>query len=450
MTRAVILVPRRDDNGHRDRLWRWVRAWWERELPELPVFEGHHTADEGLFNRSAAVNRAAAAATASGPWDVAVIIDSDVIADPATIRAAIARAADAGDRLVLPFTRRHNLNHHGTDYIMAGDRGSWRRYIGRTYTQMVSSVVMVPRALWDKVGGFDEKFSGWGFEDNAFVAACETFGGPLERLEGECWHLWHPAAPEGHRGSPSHEANRARREMYEAARGDHATMRALLSGESPNRLAVRGGEYIPRILHRTVPAITSDEVERWWSEFRQLHPGWELMTHREPLEPAEWPLTGRLWRLCRTGAQKAGLIRLEALYRWGGVYVDSDCEPYRSLEPLLTCHAFAGWEDANAVPDAVLGAEPEHPAIRACLDLALKRLSRGAGGDAEKFTWNTGVGVTTAILPGRSDVVLFPPGTFYPYHYKEKDRRGEDHKRAQPWAFMAHHWAGSWLEKKTA
>ena len=48
-------------------------------------------------------------------------------------------------------------------------------------------------------------------------------------------------------------------------------------------------------------------------------------------------------------------------------------------------------------------------------------------------------------FPGRSDVLLFPPGTLYPYHYKEKQRRSEDHATAQPWAFMAHHWAGSWL-----
>jgi hypothetical protein len=162
------------------------------------------------------------------------------------------------------------------------------------------------------------------------------------------------------------------------------------------------------------------------------------MTHRDPLNPDEWPLTAPSWPKCTTGAQLAGLIRLEALYRFGGVYVDSDCEPYRSLEPLLPLRAFAAWEDAKVVPDAVLGAEPEHPAIRACLDLALRKLKAGA--------WASGPGVTTAILPRRSDVTVLPPGVFYPYHYNEKQRRGEDHAKAQPWAFLAHHWAGSWLE----
>ena len=47
---TVILVPRRDDNGYRDELWAWTKAWWEREQSHMPIIEGYHT--EGLFNRS--------------------------------------------------------------------------------------------------------------------------------------------------------------------------------------------------------------------------------------------------------------------------------------------------------------------------------------------------------------------------------------------------------------
>jgi len=431
--KAVILVPRREDHGYRDSVWAWIRAWWERELPELPIFEGHHT--EGLFNRSAACNRAAALA---GAWDVGLLIDADVICDAAQVREAIEVAHDEGNRLVLPFTRRHNLSERGSRRVMAGDQGSWRKYVAKTYTQMCSSVVAIPRQLWDTVGGFDERFEGWGFEDTAFACACETFGTTLHKIEGESWHLYHPTAPEGRRDSPSYQANRARREQYSASLGDQVAIRALLRGDDVLlRPQARAHENIPRILHRVVPEVTSAESEAWWHRFGELHPDWTLLTHRDPLDPTEWPLTAHRWSACTSGAQLAGLIRLEALWRWGGIYVDSDVEPYRSFEPLLPLRAFAAWEDAKVVPDAVLGAEPEHPAIRACLEMALKRIRRGA--------WESGPGVTTAILPGRSDVLLFPPGSFYPYHYKAKHLRAEDHAAAQPWAFAAHHWAGSWL-----
>lgn len=438
--RGVILVPRRRDHGYRDQVWAWVRGWWERELPELPIFEGHH--DSGLFNRSAACNAAAAAATEAGPWDVALLIDSDVICDPARVREAIAQAGSERNRLVLPFSRRHNLNPVGTARIMDGDQGSWVRYVAKTYTQMCSSCLAIPRQLWDEVGGFDERFEGWGFEDNAFASACSTFGADMTKIEGELWHLWHPTAPEGRVGSPSFRANRTRADAYQAAIGNPAAIRALQAGEEVTSIPARPNENIPRILHRTIPVETRPEAEAWWAAFGEMHPDWTLMTHQDPLNSAAWPLTARHWPKCRNGAQLAGLIRLEALYRWGGIYVDQDVQPLRSLEPLLALHAFAAWEDPRCIPDAVLGAEPEHPAIKRCLDLAIRRLGKG--------TWDSGPGVTTEVLRDRSDVLVFPPGTFYAVHYRDPERdakmTGFDPATA-PWAFALHHYWGSWLPK---
>ncbi len=204
---------------------------------------------------------------------------------------------------------------------------------------------------------------------------------------------------------------------------------------------------IPRTLVRVVPSATSDEVEGFWEGAAMVHPGWELVTYRDPLDPKDWPCTSRWWPLCQSGAQFAGLIRLEALLKHGGVYIDSDVEVYRPFDPLLGAGVFAGWEDASTVPDAVLGAEPGHPAIGALLSLALDRLQ---GDDTDwrsgNGAWSTGPGVFTTLLPARPDVLLLPPGSFYPYHYSERERRHDDHRASNPWAFCCHHWAASWLK----
>lgn len=195
---------------------------------------------------------------------------------------------------------------------------------------------------------------------------------------------------------------------------------------------------IPRILHRTVPAETTEEVEEFWAAAERLHPDWHLVTHRDPLDPTRWPETGPHWPRCTSGAQLAGLIRLEALWHHGGVYIDSDVELYRPLDCLLACEAFAAWEDALCVPDAVLGAMPAHPAIRACLDLAVERVAAGEG------AWASGPGVTTEVLVDRDDVVTIPPASFYPYHYQAKHLRSARPGAHDPWCFGAHHWAHSW------
>ncbi|QCK82219.1 hypothetical protein E5Z46_08125 [Geobacillus kaustophilus NBRC 102445] len=42
------------------------------------------------------------------------------------------------------------------------------------------------------VGGFDERFSAWGGEDDAFSSAVNTLCGHYKRLEHTIYHLWHP------------------------------------------------------------------------------------------------------------------------------------------------------------------------------------------------------------------------------------------------------------------
>jgi hypothetical protein len=439
--RAVILVPRRDDGGYRDELWDWCRAWWEREQSHMPVVEGHHT--DGLFNRSAAVNTAARIA---GAWDVAVIIDSDVLCDPNRVKEAV-ELAHRDTVMVLPHTVRYDVGRRGSEALRAGQltleaiAASRQRWVHREYSTAnghpsVSSVVVVGRELWDLVGGFDEQFKGWGYEDTAFAAACETFGGVV-RMPGEVWHLWHPTAREGKRGTPSWALNSARGQAYRAAIGNPAAIRALQASGRPQLSG--GAGSIPRILHRVVPEQPNAVADGWWARFEELHPDWTLMTHRDPLDPAAWPLTSGAWASCSSGAQLADLVRLEALLRWGGIYMDQDMEPVRPLDPLLELGCFAAWEDERSVPNAVMGAAPDHPAVRACLELALSRVP----GE----TWAAGPGVLTELLPGRRDVLLLPPGSFYPVHYADPGRDMKfKYLVPDPWTFAVHHYWGSWLE----
>lgn len=217
---AVVLVPRRSDGGHRDRLWEWVRG-----RLDLPVVEGHHEAHEGAFNRSSAINRAARAA---GDWKVAVIVDADTFTPGPQIVEAVRLARDTG-QIAWGFTRYAALDREGTRKVMDGFNGSWEPHVLHEFLHTASSCVVVRRDLWDAVGGFDEGFVGWGFEDVAFSLACQAVGGGWHRAEGTTWHLWHPPSPDaGNTNSPIWRANRDRCQPYIDAGFDPARMRAVL------------------------------------------------------------------------------------------------------------------------------------------------------------------------------------------------------------------------------
>lgn len=196
---------------------------------------------------------------------------------------------------------------------------------------------------------------------------------------------------------------------------------------------------------RSVPQHTSDEVEHYWDIATEVHAGWEMVTYRDPIDPTWFPITSPYWKHCTSGAQLAGLVRLEALWHRGGVYIDSDVECFLPFTPLMDCKAFAGWEDQGVVPDAIIGAERQHPAIIECINLAIRRIQQPNNPDwrTGAGAWSTGPGVTTTVFPGRGDVLLLSPGSFYAVHYNEKNLLAE-HKPA-PYEFCSHKWHGSWL-----
>jgi predicted glycosyltransferase involved in capsule biosynthesis len=78
------------------------------------------------------------------------------------------------------------------------------------------------------VGGFDERFRGWGWEDRAFFIACDTLCGH-DRISGPVRHLWHPRSPEKNPDSSEYQAGRALCRRYKRAHRDRQAIQGLLN-----------------------------------------------------------------------------------------------------------------------------------------------------------------------------------------------------------------------------
>lgn len=219
--KTVVLIPYRADHGYRDTLWNYLEKYYWGTLP-YPVAVGMHRT--GPFNRSTAINHAAA----STDWDVAVIADADTWVPAPQLAVAIRTAADtntltaAFDSVVeLSQPRTADLLANPT-YPLTADVLASTYGVDRVRTADIetqSSMLAISRPLWDNVGGFDEKFVGWGGEDNAFWKAAAILGGQPHRIHGPAFHLWHPPATtrEHRRTDPGYRANLIRWSHYSAA-----------------------------------------------------------------------------------------------------------------------------------------------------------------------------------------------------------------------------------------
>lgn len=188
---------------------------------------------------------------------------------------------------------------------------------------------------------------------------------------------------------------------------------------------------IPRILHRVWvgPEPLPDEFVSYGESWRRHHPDWEMHLWTDENLP-EGLTRPEAYERLRKPAERADIIRLEVLFRLGGVYMDTDFECLRPLDPLIegldffTCYLKPG-----QVNNAAIGAASGHP----ILERALRELRPRTEFGYDKS--GTGPLFLTALLRDYPAVEIFPPEIFYPTTDAERER-----------AYAVHHAARSWKE----
>lgn len=219
MTRVVLGMPWRPKPGRLE-AHAHARAWWDQHFPAYEVVEVDTDHEE--FNLAACRNAAVRAAEERGA-DVVVIADADVIFHPAiTVDQCVFAARDG--RVHMPFTEQVYLTREETEALLSGRDAPTTGTPGNG-----CCYIATPAAYW-AAGGGDERFSGWGGDDDAFVAAAGTLVG-LKRHEGLAYSLWHP--PVRDVGSDRWRPNSLLAQRYWRANGSVRHMRRLIATRPP-------------------------------------------------------------------------------------------------------------------------------------------------------------------------------------------------------------------------
>jgi len=147
---------------------------------------------------------------------------------------------------------------------------------------------------------------------------------------------------------------------------------------------------------------------------------------------------------------KADLLRLEIVWRRGGVYVDCDIECHRPIDPLLAgCEAFFaaeydprcyGLDGPAGVNNGLFGASPHHPAVEAIMrrtDEVLHRLPP----DRPDAPLLAGPRVFRDVVHRRADVRIFEQAIFHALLPHEVPAAGDRRHRL---AYATHRFQLSW------
>lgn len=189
-----------------------VKAWYEdRGYNVITADSRKHD----VFNVAASRNLAVSKALS----DVVVVADADTIPDETALGTAVELVTNvpSGSGIVYPFDRYRYLTPESVDLPEA----EW--VVDREYRQSVGGMIVSDRDTYWSLGGQDERFSRWGYEDNAFYLAAATLSNVV-RIPG----VVHAFGHEADRDLSVENPGKSRHQLYRFAENKPDVMRELI------------------------------------------------------------------------------------------------------------------------------------------------------------------------------------------------------------------------------
>ena len=209
---SIIIPFRAPKNDYRRTLnLDWVLRYWSAQLPGAELIVSDDPFDNRAFSKSAAINAGVYRSTG----DILVLVDADgyIDADAIVHCAEEIRKEEARGRRLwfVPYRKFYRLNQEASDILLNSDpadpamfsnppepcqiQGDADPNVGHWYGAMAQ---ILSRTAYNIVGGWDERFRGWGGEDHAAMRATDTLYWHHKSLPDQVLHLWHPQiGPQG-------------------------------------------------------------------------------------------------------------------------------------------------------------------------------------------------------------------------------------------------------------
>ena len=190
---------------------------------------------------------------------------------------------------------------------------------------------------------------------------------------------------------------------------------------------------IPRVFHQIWlgPNPLPDPFAAYQRSWLDHHPGWELRMWTEENLPRDVRRREVFDRL-RVPAERADVLRLELLWRFGGVYMDVDFECLRSIEPLIDdVDFFTAALERDRVNNALIGSVAGHPILDRALDEIRPREFHGYKKEAGPIFFDR-------LIKEYPEVKVFSKEIFYPKGHEVREH-----------GYAVHHNANSWKDAET-
>ena len=129
---------------------------------------------------------------------------------------------------------------------------------------------------------------------------------------------------------------------------------------------------IPKIIHQIwLGSPVPDEFKEYMASWQKVHPDWQYRLWTDA-DVASFGLTNQqVYDAAKNYGQRSDIFRYEILYRFGGLYIDTDFKCLRRFDVFHHCYDFyAGLIDAQCleIANGLIGITPKHPLMKKVIE----------------------------------------------------------------------------------
>ena len=217
---------------------------------------------------------------------------------------------------------------------------------------------------------------------------------------------------------------------------------------------------IPKIIHQIwLGSPFPEEYEHFRQSWLDCHPTWEykLWTEAE-IEKLELK-NKSYYDQARNYGEMSDIARYEILYRFGGLYIDTDFEclqPFDVLNELCDFYvgliedfSFSEKRDCTML-NGLIASVPEHPILKEAIDSMHIDYEKSGANETIKSSGPLHLMDCFRRYSGEGVCVAFPSNYFYPWpnHMRFEKNLKKVFKWIKPESFAVHYWEVSWIKKE--
>ena len=235
--------------------------------------------------------------------------------------------------------------------------------------------------------------------------------------------------------------------------------KTLYRANHPAKIVTSAQPKIPLIIHQIwLGSPFPEKYKKWQQTWKNMGPGWQYKLWTDAEVRKLKLFNQHLYDRETNYGAKSDILRIELLYRYGGIYVDTDFEclnpeAFKRLHYLYDF--YAGFHPADfkvfCLVNGLIGARPGHPILKGYIDELSSHYYT-----SNNILLKTGPGFFTLMFlkyAGKNfkdKDIAFGPSYFYPaslfqiQQLKHQPQQTIKSRVLFPESIALHWWEGSW------